>query len=409
MQLKDACIQVLRDNDRGEVTVPSPKLYPHQWAWDSAFAAIGWAHIDPARAVRELASLINGRWQDGRVPHIQFDLSADGYWPGPDFWGTERSTSITQPPVWASAARRMVELGVGLDALSPLLAGIEASHQFFATARDPEGLGLVAVVHPWESGRDNCPAWDGALGDVDPTRAPAFTRRDTQHVSDPAERPTDDTYRRYAVLVNAIEADNFGPGPFAVYDPMMTALLAKADQDLAYLAEAAGMMQIAASAAARAARAQDSLLSTLWRPELGRFAFMARRSPAKGFETFTPDVLAAHLPLVLDLPAEVTAALKASLQERYTTDWPLATHAPREATFEPRRYWRGPTWINMNWLLVPSLGAELAERTLGLVQKSGFREYFDPTTGEGLGADQFTWTAALALDLLERGFVPKSC
>lgn len=404
MNLKQACIQVLRDNDRGRTTVPSPHLYPHQWAWDSAFAAIGWAHFDKARAVLELTSLIEGRWSDGRVPHIQFDPKASGYWPGPDFWGTERSTSITQPPVWASAARRLVELGVDPADLAPLLPGMDASHAWFAGPRDPYGLGLVAVAHPWESGRDNCPAWDGGMSDVDPSQSPTFERRDTQHVDDPAERPTDDTYRRYAVLVKAIEADSFGPGPFCVYDPMMTALLVRADLDLAHLAEAAGQPELAARAAERAEKMQSSLLERLWRPELGRFGFLARRAGQQDLEAFNPDVLAAFLPLVLDLPPDVTAACKACLRSAYWTDWPLPTHAPNAETYEPRRYWRGPTWTNMNWLLVPALGEDLAKKTIQLTEQAGFREYFDARTGDGLGADQFTWTAALTLDLLERGF-----
>ncbi|HEU5060518.1 MAG TPA: hypothetical protein VFU21_28500, partial [Kofleriaceae bacterium] len=73
-----------------------------------------------------------------------------------------------------------------------------------------------------------------------------------------------------------------------------------------------------------------------------------------------------------------------------------------------RRYWRGPTWVNVNWMLVAGLrraGAasaadRLAGRTLELVERSGFREYFDPRTGEGCGAEDFAWTAALAIDLL---------
>jgi GH15 family glucan-1,4-alpha-glucosidase len=64
----------------------------------------------------------------------------------------------------------------------------------------------------------------------------------------------------------------------------------------------------------------------------------------------------------------------------------------------------------VNWLLVEGLrragahdaAARLAERTLALVERSGFFEYFDPQTGEGLGAQSFAWTAALAIDLIER-------
>ena len=75
--------------------------------------------------------------------------------------------------------------------------------------------------------------------------------------------------------------------------------------------------------------------------------------------------------------------------------------------FEPRRYWRGPIWANLNWLLGRGLRQQgfveqaeaLGQATLDLVARSGMREYFDPTTGEGLGADDFSWTAAAVLDI----------
>lgn len=396
MALRDDCIDVLKKNDRGRHTVPSPNLYPHQWAWDSAFAAIGWAYIEHDRAVAELECLLDGAWADGRVPHIQFDPNATGYWPGPDFWGTERSSSITQPPVWASAARRMIEIGVAKEKIAPLLPKMEASHRFFRAQRDPDDRHLVSVVHPWESGRDNCPAWDAPLGTVDPADAPAFERRDTQHVDDPAERPTDDTYRRYAVLVKAIEASEFGPGPFDVYDPMLSALLVKADEDLAALAEACGFAD--SDAATRAERGRAGLLEHLWDARRGRFAFV----DAVQAHAYFPNVLAAYVPLILDLPDEVAAEAKRGLETFFDTPFPLPTTAPADPAFEPRRYWRGPTWINLNWLFVPVLGEDLRRQTIELVTRSGFREYFDPTNGDGLGADQFAWTAALTLDLLER-------
>ena len=66
--LRQAARAVLHKNDLGDWTKPAPRLYPHQWSWDSAFIAIGLAHVDPDRALRELESLFKAQWRDGRVP-----------------------------------------------------------------------------------------------------------------------------------------------------------------------------------------------------------------------------------------------------------------------------------------------------------------------------------------------------
>ncbi|MFC1609813.1 hypothetical protein ACFL6C_02555 [Myxococcota bacterium] len=388
------CIEVLRENDCGGHTLPARDLYPHQWAWDSAFAAIGWAHIDPSRAVIELRSLFAGQWEDGRVPHIQFNAEAADYWPDQEVWRAGKTSSLTQPPLWATAIRRLLDLGVRGRDLAALLPAVERSHLFFHNARDPERLGLVAIVHPWESGLDNSPAWDDPLAQVAPSNTP-LRRRDIAHV-DAEQRPTDEHYRRYLALVEAIAANDFGAGPFAVYDPMMTALLARAESDLAFVAERVGF---ATTAAERAERLTTALTERLWDSELGRF----RYRDAVAARDLTPNVIGAYMPVILALEQPILRRLQHELETQLSTPWPIPSTAPSDSTFDPRCYWRGPSWINLNWLLVPRLGSTLRERTLDLVDRSGFREYYHPLTGEGLGARRFTWTAALVLDLLAGG------
>jgi hypothetical protein len=60
--------------------------------------------------------------------------------------------------------------------------------RWFKTARDPENRGLVATLHPWESGMDNSPMWDEALMAVPVDAIPPYTRKDLGHV-DSAMRP----------------------------------------------------------------------------------------------------------------------------------------------------------------------------------------------------------------------------
>ncbi len=67
---------VLRRNSLESWTRPAPGLYPHQWSWDSAFIALGLAHLDNSRATRELESLFASQWANGKVPHIVFNPDA---------------------------------------------------------------------------------------------------------------------------------------------------------------------------------------------------------------------------------------------------------------------------------------------------------------------------------------------
>ena len=63
-----------------------------------------------------------------------------------------------------------------------------------------------------------------------------------------------------------------------------------------------------------------------------------------------------------------------------------------------------------NWMIIDGMrrygfkeyADALEDTSLEMVQKSGFAEYFDPITGEPLGTDNFSWTAALAIDLIRK-------
>src|SRR3954466_15621143 len=105
--LKAAAANVLRANDSGRYTLPSRATYPHQWNWDSALIALGWAELDPARAWTELETLMGAREEaTGLVPHIAFHTRVPDqlrgrlrglltqvarpsarYMPGPIWWG----------------------------------------------------------------------------------------------------------------------------------------------------------------------------------------------------------------------------------------------------------------------------------------------------------------------------------
>ncbi len=412
----DQAKRILAANDRGGYTVPTDRLYPFQWNWDSAFVAMGFALYDTDRAYQELERLVEGQWADGMIPHIVFHQPSDTYFPGPDVWRTNHglpTSGITQPPVFAIALRRLYE-AAGKPAENRTLPLYEAAlkwHRWWYSARDPDDTGLVALLHPWESGSDNSPAWDIALSRVPMTTDTPVVRKDTGHVN--AEmRPRDEDYRRFIHLVDTYAACGWDPvrqwekAPFKVAEIQTTAILLKAGEDLEHLARQFGRDGDAAEIATFNEKTRKAILRQ-WRPAVSRFV---SRDLVAGEDIEAP-TQAGFIPLLsLDLDRKIAGALVDEMRV-WSNDLKVAfpTTKPGIASFEPKRYWRGPAWAIINWLLIdglrrnryPDIAETLRRSTIEAIETEGFAEYFDPVTGEGCGGLGFSWTAAAYLWLVE--------
>lgn len=99
--------------------------------------------------------------------------------------------------------------------------------------------------------------------------------------------------------------------------------------------------------------------------------------------------------------------------EEFLSTYPVPSVAMNDPAYYPKEssaLWRGPTWPVMNWFLFNALRVRgfteeshrLRESLSQLIAKSGFREYYNPQTGEGYGAQGFTWPG-LILDMEEEG------
>ena len=120
-------------------------------------------------------------------------------------------------------------------------------HRWFMTWRN-EG-GAIVVTHPWETGRDNCPDWDGPFAAIEPEGVEQYYRRDTTHVVE-EERPRRYDYDRYLYLVKLgaecgwDEAQLKDTTPFRVADPTMTFTLLRSTRDLKAMAERLDMQDL---------------------------------------------------------------------------------------------------------------------------------------------------------------------
>ena len=409
--------RILSLNDKGRYTVPTHGLYPFQWNWDSCLTALGQQHFDNERAWVEIETLVAHQWPDGMVPHIVFHEMNDGYFPGPGVWRTGRptpTTGITQPPVLALVLEQLWERSPQDDATRKrclsLMASADRWHQWFYRCRDPQNTGLVALLHPWESGRDNSIDWFEALSAVPVDNVEPYQRRDTQHV-DASHRPTQFEYDRYVALVQCfrdLKWDNtllHDASPFQVVDPGFNAILIHSDQSLVRLAAELGQPALAEAAQARVAHALQAL-EALWNANMGQYVCLNRRT---GQLVDSPSI-GGLLP-VLVLP-EGHAHLGALVQRLNKLldlgPFGVASHWPEDDRFDGKRYWRGPSWLIVNYLLIKGLrenGEEaLADRivqaSLKCIEESGCSEYYHPITGEALGGGTFTWTAAMVIEFL---------
>jgi hypothetical protein len=432
---------VLRRNGLKAWTKPAPSLYPHQWSWDSAFIALGLAHVDNRRATNELDSLFTGQWSTGKVPHIVFDPEAPpkSYFPDAERWNSSalsedapsgrRTSGLCQPPVHAIAVRRIWQTSRGkdderVDRARAFLRGnyprLFSWHRYLATARDPEGSGLVTIYHPWESGTDNSPRWDSVLERITVGEVPSYTRYDLQHVSDPSHRPTDSEYDRFLWLLELLkrarydEADIYERHPFLVKDVLFSAILVAANEALLEIAEVVE------------APDEDRALIDGW-IERGRAGLEEQWDSDLGL-CLDRDVLADE-PLRVRTIAGFSPLIGGGLGHQRLRDllttldsrafagnpklhYPLPpSTSPEEAGFHPRSYWRGPVWPVANWLLWWSLlrageserAQSMRRETLHELSEGGFAEYFEPFTGEPLGSGEQSWTAAVALDMVATG------
>ena len=97
--------------------------------------------------------------------------------------------------------------------------------------------------------------------------------------------------------------------------------------------------------------------------------------------------------------------------ETFYASFGIRTTSKAEPAYRPHAddfSWRGPSWMAAHWFIYHGLkrygfskeADDIRTKSVVLLETSGFRECFDPETGEGLGAHGFTW-GALVLDMME--------
>jgi glycogen debranching enzyme len=396
--LRAAAEDVLRSNWREGTrpsglrfayTCPATPRYRHMWHWDSCFHAIAWRRVDAGRARAELRTVLRSGRPDGFLPHTVFWDAPAGWRRAPLYatrgcfgnWRTESVGPPLLPFAWELVADASDDDDPGFR--SEALRELGAHLDWLARHRDPDGDGLLTIILPDESGLDDSPKYEPVFGRLTHDR-PGYwllverARRagwDSRRIIARGERHVEDVWFNVAYALS-----------------------------LHALARLSGE----ARWAARARRVEAALLERCWDERRGLFLDLA------GHAEWPVQVStwASLSPLVLGgLPEDVRRRLVEEHlldARRYAAPFGIPSVSMDEPSFNPRwdrfRCWRGPSWMNTAWLLVPPLRElgydEAADRIVGSLARAaaseGLREYYDPLTGRGLGARGFGWSALVA-------------
>ncbi len=346
-----------------EAMTPSKLHYVGVWQWDAYFHALAYRHVDMRLAQDQIRIQLDHQREDGMIPdavhdegtvtRLAFPVEAD----------------VTKPPLIAWAAWKLYEADGDREFLDEIYEPVVRWNNWWFEKNDVDGNGLCEYHHPYSSGLDDSPLWDDGV---------------------PVESPDLNTY------------------------------LCLQQEALAKMAAAIGEKADAEMWAQRAEAMAQRMLRLMWDDQAGLFwatlqtpqpRAASRRDAARArVRVRTPFNL---FPLITGrMPPEVAARLVAHLtdERQFWTRHPVPTVARDDPKYNPQQMWRGPTWVNVNYLLVeglqragyPDLARELRRRTLKMMlDDDDIYEYYHPETGKAPpnAASIFGWSSALFIEM----------
>ncbi len=431
LNVVDMCKEVLQKNQHDDYTIPAEGLYPHQWLWDSCFIAIGLAEYDVERAKKELLSLLRGQWANGMIPNMIF-ANGDSHKGDSKIWQSWRSpfapehiatSGITQPPMLAEAVYRVGKKLSVADRRSwyqMMYPALIAYHEWLYKERDPHEEGLVLLIHPYECGLDNTPPWINQMhlhhkpwwiSLIESTRTDKLGRvfRRDHHVP-PGQRISNIEALMYYNVIRRLRGKNWdierilARSHFVVQDLTYNCILIRAGEILQDIAKTI-KHELPDYLTEHMDKAKQNL-EKLWDAYSSQYY-------SRNFIThrlIKEPSIATLMPLYAgsiskERAEQLVALLKSP--KNFDTTFPIASVPVTSEWFSELGYWQGPTWINTNWLIADGLerygyiedAKKIRNLSLQLVERHGSYEYFSALSGEPAGAKNFSWSAALAIEM----------
>lgn len=379
-----------------QYTIPSPQTYPYQWLWDSCFHAIILSYFDTKDAQKELLSLTSKQFENGMIPHmIYWEKESATDFPVIE-WGKENTSTIIQPPMLAYAAWQIYQKDQDKDFVTQIYPSLVRFFNFLLSERDPYQTNLISLINPDESGEDNSPRFDVSLGL-------------------PPKHDFAENFQRRLKLVEANKRLNFnsygGMKNFLwVKDVPINAILAENLKIMSDLASLQGLQKEASDYLNKKKKIELAMREMMLEDKVFWSVYLNPRN--NQYEKIKVKTWAIFSPLFAEIltKEEADYLIEHYLvnSNEFTTPFMVPTVSCSDPSFNPADFWRGPVWIAVNWFIVKGLqnygyfdlAKKIVRDSQRLLEKFGFREYFNPYDGSGMGAHDFTW-GGLILDMQE--------
>ena len=418
--------RLLSDNNKGNYTIPSNNLYPHQWSWDSAWIIYGYCVTKEfKKAEEEMYALFDYQWLNGLVPSIVFhNLENNTYFPGPEMWELDLTanhltlkntcTGIVQPPLHASACLKLFEYSNNIEFLKNIYPKLLKWHKYLYNERDIFDEGLVYIRHPWESGMDNSPIWDESLNRMQINKFKYSNMRTDNKKVNSDERPTDITYERYMKLIELFKECKFNEqlifekSEFIIQDVLFNTLLLNSNKALLKIAEILNYDN-------------DKLLINYWINKTktsfekkffhNNYYYDFDLKTNKIIETKTISGLSSLI--ICDNHESIKNILVNEFLDIHSNNYNISSLTREHKLFDSINYWRGPMWVNLTWLIIngleqnnyTDLALKIKNNCIDKVKTIGYYEYFDSNDvsnklTSGCGDNRFSWTAAILICMI---------
>ncbi len=401
--------QLLRTNSIDEVvsrrgitrkityTAPSPGIYTQQWFWDSCLHSLVWSELgEIERALQEIESLVFGKGDKPFFPHMFFwkRIRNIYWWLFDTLYPTENYSELIQPPLIGFSLKMLHENGINIEQIREISKEVLNHYKFILNTRDPDSSNLITIIHPWESGLDSSPKFDLNLTNRRFMRTRQWLRM----------RALLKEFKKYDWDQELMARNS----SFKVKCVLTNTLCAWGLESFSSVLDALQLKEEAVIMKEKSKGILNSLLNHCWNEK--EVLFYDLNVKKQGYEQIHVKTITSLMPLMLNIPKDIKQDLISHLinPKEFWPKYPIPTVSMDEKTFNPKYnplLWRGPTWINTNFFLWNGLkkqneikiADELTEKTLNLVIKSGYREFYNPLTGDGGGAEKFGWSTLILL------------